>query len=789
MPLGAPGGLWAAAAALRAAAASVGAAPLARSGGHLPSLDTWTGDAAAAAASELGAVAQLEQALVDRLSRAAAVLTTYGDELDTAQRIVASLQASWSAALPADPLAQLPDGALAEIAGTYGVVTADLQLSVGVAAHRLRSLVGEVVGAEDVGRGGPRVLGWADSPPSDAAVHSTVHAALPLLADALAQRDAAHLVEPVVGDLEALSYGDPDAAARAVGRLGARVRDPVVAQTLWARLDSPGTSPLIEAVSGVGPGALTVALGTALAVAANPQYSAGLDPVTRDRFDAWRGPWLARMADSVAGRPDSSAGGGLSGAWTQGVLLTGAREAGLSPGLRYATTVGVAVVAADRTARSGTLPGGSAGMVAGGVTAASGSVGHASTGPDDPVVAVARAIEHDADAARGWLLARLPDSGQQIVVDHVVAGRYRSMDPHRAAASLVAAGDVVVAAGGSPTEKSAITLDAAVLAAVGREARNTPEPDAYRLALAPALGQIGTVLARHPDAVTAVLDDSAGLGADAAVVAEADRLTRPARDLYGWEVVLPDRPTAAALLGVLAFDGLPPGGTSASFVRSPATAPALGQVLDSLGERLEQDLVEAVRADHTGDPHALEAASRRLGETVGFVLTSAGDALAHRGVDIDERNRVLAGLVESAAGKVAIPGAVGRLSTPLVRAVADHLVRGALPTDTESTQRRATAQATEATAESAFVDVRALVSRAQPWDPDQSPYAWAARRGGVPFWDDGGVPLPELSMTTEQRRAFTAWRREVGLTVYDTAPTVVRDGMEAGVRAATRSSS
>jgi hypothetical protein len=174
---------------------------------------------------------------------------------------------------------------------------------------------------------------------------------------------------------------------------------------------------------------------------------------------------------------------------------------------------------------------------------------------------------------------------------------------------------------------------------------------------------------------------------------------------------------------------------------------------------------------------------------VGFVLTSAGDALAHRGEDIDERNRVLAGLVESAAGKVAIPGAVGRLSTPLVRAVADHLVRGALPTDTESTQRRATAQATEATAESAFVDVRALVSRAQPWDPDQSPYAWAARRGGVPFWDDGGVPLPESSMTTEQRRAFTAWRREVGLTVYDTAPAVVRDGMEAGVRAATRSSS
>jgi len=151
LPLGVPGGLWAAAAALRAAAASIGVAPLARSGGHLPSLDGWTGKAAAAAASELGAVAQLEQAVVDRLSRAAAVLTTYGDELDAAQRTVASLQASWTAVLPADPLAPLPEGALAAIAGTYGVVTADLQLSVGVAAHRLRSLVAEVVAGIDSG--------------------------------------------------------------------------------------------------------------------------------------------------------------------------------------------------------------------------------------------------------------------------------------------------------------------------------------------------------------------------------------------------------------------------------------------------------------------------------------------------------------------------------------------------------------------------------------------------------------------------------------------------------------
>jgi len=789
MPWGAPAGLWAAAAALRAAAASVGGAPLARSGGLLPSLDGWTGEAAAAAAAELGAVAQLEQAVVDRLGQAAAVLTAYGDELDAAQRTVASLQASWTAVLPADPLAPLPDGALAAIAGTYGVVTADLQLSAAVAAHRLRSLVGEVVAGGDSGPRGPRVLGWADPPPSDAAVRSTVHAVLPLVSAALAQREASELVDLVVGDLEALAYGDTDAAARAVARLATRVRDPVVAQTLWSRLDPSESSRLLDAVVGSGSAALTVTLGTALAIAVNPHYTRGLDAVTRDRLDAWRETWLARVASSIAACDDSSSGGWFGGARTQGALLTGARQAGLSPGVRYAATVGVAVVAADRSVGTGLLSGGSNARAPSGRVTPSGADGAAGTGPDDPVVDIARAIEDDGDAVRAWLLGRLPGADQQLVVDHLVAGRYRLIDPHLAAASLRAVGDLVVVAGRSPTDRSAVALDAAFLTAVGQEARNTPEPEAYRLALAPALGRIGAVLARHPDAVTAVLDDSAGLGVDAAVVVDADRLTTPARDPQAWEIVLPDRPTTAALLGALAFDDeLSPGATR-PIAGSPGTAPALTQVLGSLGQRLEQDLVDAVRADHAGDPHALDAAARRLGETVGFTLTSAGEALARRDADTDERNRVVAGLVEWAVGKVAIPGAAGRLATPLVKAAANRLVTATLPTDAESTQRRATAQATETTADAAMVDVRALVSRAEPWGPEQAPQRWAAREGGVPFWDDEGIPLPESTMTTEQRRAFTAWRREVGLTIYDTAPAVVRDGLEAGVRAAARSTS
>ena len=184
----------------------------------------------------------------------------------------------------------------------------------------------------------------------------------------------------------------------------------------------------------------------------------------------------------------------------------------------------------------------------------------------------------------------------------------------------------------------------------------------------------------------------------------------------------------------------------------------------------------------------LDAVARRLGETVGFTLTSAGEGLARRDADVDDRNRVLAGLAEAAASKVVLPGA-GRLATPLVRLAADRLVDATLPTDSAAAQRRATTQATENAADAANLEIRSLVSRAHPWTDEQSPQRWAAGHDGVRFWDDAGTPLPESAMTTAQRRAFTAWRREVGLSLYDTAPAVVRDGVEAGVRAAMRSAS
>ena len=295
-------------------------------------------------------------------------------------------------------------------------------------------------------------------------------------------------------------------------------------------------------------------------------------------------------------------------------------------------------------------------------------------------------------------------------------------------------------------------------------------------------------MARHPDALTAVLDDSAGPGMDESLAPATDRLTRPGRTSGGWEAVLPGRPATAALVGVLALDtgmaglGAPPDVVA----HGPTASPALTQVLGSVGARLEADLVDAVRADRWGDPHALDAAARRLGETVGFTLTSAGEGLARLEADADTHNRLLAGLAEAAAAKVVLPGPASAAS-PLVRLAAERLVDLTLPTGSEAAQRRATALATESAADGATVDVRTLVSRAHPWSDDQAPQRWGTARGSVGFWDETGTPLPETVMTTEQRRAFTAWRRAMGLSVYDTAPAAVRDSIEAGVRAAARS--
>ncbi|HVD27211.1 MAG TPA: hypothetical protein VNC79_01755, partial [Mycobacteriales bacterium] len=454
MPIGEPSGLWTAAAVLRAAAVTVTGSPLAASGGHVGALHAWIGDAAAAADEELTVVAQREHTMADRLVRAAAVLGAYGDELDAAQRTTATLQRSWDGAVPTDPLAAWPESALAAIAATHTVMSADLQLAADVAAHRLRALVGEVVAVDAPGQRGASSWGWADPAPSDAAVRGATLADLPVVSGVVARREAEVLAEQLVDDVEAITEGDHGAAGRMAARLGVHSRDPVVAQALWERLDPDATGRLLDVLTGFGgdPGSAAVLalLGAALATAANPVYAGAADPVTRSRLDAWREPWLAQWAANIGRSRMLPQGRAIAATWVQGVLLTGARRSGLSPGSRYAVTVGVAVVTADRAMQSSSWP-------------AAGGLSGPRSAERDPVLALARALDQDAEAARSWLLAPLPGSDRRLVVEHLVQGRYRSMDPTAAAASMAATAHLVTLAGSDDIRRDAVMLDAAFL--------------------------------------------------------------------------------------------------------------------------------------------------------------------------------------------------------------------------------------------------------------------------------------------------------------------------------------
>ena len=78
------------------------------------------------------------------------------------------------------------------------------------------------------------------------------------------------------------------------------------------------------------------------------------------------------------------------------------------------------------------------------------------------------------------------------------------------------------------------------------------------------------------------------------------------------------------------------------------------------------------------------------------------------------------------------------------------------------------------------------VERTSSIGDSSSASVWAARsattRSPVVFWDAAGRPWPEDEMTTAQRRSFADWRRDEGLTAYDTVPRIVRDGIDEGVR-------
>lgn len=815
LPLGEPVSLWRAATTLRAAAADVSSGALVSTGGRLPSLErAWAGPAAQQAGSEAALLAGRISAEVDRLLRGAVVLGDYGDALDAAQRSVTTMQRSWDthAFALAVPGAVAPE--LAHLTGAYAVVVAELSMAGDVAAHRIRALVGEAAGDP---AGGPRGRGGQGSaeqlsgaslagtggPGSgfDAAVRAATLVGLDLVTGRLDWLSADHVAHDVAAELERVAGGDPLAIGRALAAMGSRVRDPVFAQALWSRLTPDDVTRVLATLARPGPsldvtpewftrnaGELVTALGTALVTAANPDYAVGLDLVTARALDGWRRGWLAAVTSSVRTSTRQSDGGTIGGAWTQGQLLAAAARAGLSPGVEYASSVGVALVASERAAG---LPRSAGSRPAPDPAHALTSTGqHAVVGdlPDDPILSLQSALAGDVEAARAWLLHPLSEDPAVLVIDHLVGARHLLLESAGAAASMAALGQMVVAVGSDRTSPGSTHVAAAFVGAVARTSMTTPDREAFDRALAPALWDLATVVGSHTDAVTGALDGSSASGTDAAALSSLERLVRPGRVPGTFDIVIADRAAVAALVGEIALDAGPAGDSADGSTRGPDAVPALRHLVDLLGTRLENDLVAAVAADHGGDTHALEAAAGRLGATVGFTLTSAGTALAGQGADADAENRAVTSVAQLAVDKLRVAGPAGVVATPLVRYAAEHVLSSLLPTDAEAAQRAATDAALARAREQALVDARTLVSRARPWDASQSPEGWAATvatgRPVAPFWDARGTPLPESVMTTAQRRSFTDWRRAEGLSVYDTVPQEIRDAIDAGTREA-----
>ncbi len=245
----------------------------------------------------------------------------------------------------------------------------------------------------------------------------------------------------------------------------------------------------------------------------------------------------------------------------------------------------------------------------------------------------------------------------------------------------------------------------------------------------------------------------------------------------------------ASLFGELALDRIDVSGRAVD----PTRAPALVHVTQTLVSHQEADLVQAIGRDHSGDTHALDAAAARLGGTVGFVLASGGEALAGAHVTQDADNAALLSVAHEVLTKVPAPpgtGQVGGLLMPYVRVAAGNAVGRLLPTEGEATQRAETSAAIARAGDDAVLAGRTLVSQAAPWTAQQAPQVWAASttRLVTPFWAADGRPRPETTMETAELRSFNDWRRDLALTVYDTAPQVVRDAVAAGAAEAVRSS-
>ncbi len=796
-PAGNPDQLSQAAQHLALVAARVQDTTTARDGAHGWGLArSWRGPAFECARDEAATVGAECTTVGAALGPVVAALQRYAAILRDAHRRVASLAQEWDSGARRreqarhDALASLDPVLLASGLGAPSIAAtqrmADQEWASLQADLRTRhtAILRSVEAA--AGDAAACVWGFVRTLPggTDDPVRVALLARLPLTEGAVRLAEARALVAALVA-----GSGRPVGAwsspqARHIAALGVRAGDPFVAQALMEAMDPASLGRFVERLlahvysvvhqradwSAEAEPALIV-LGTALMTAANADAGVALDAGSAARLDRWRTGWLAELANMGSAQVGERVyDPPFTGFTAQAILMDRAIRAdpGMGPGTAYAAIVGTALVDADRLAPN--IPPPARGPWA--VRSPADGI--------DPVEVLLRAVREDSTAATALLTARLGDG--QPVVRYLAGDRLlRAVGQAPTAATSILADVLRKTAVG--TDEQSTSIAGAALDGFSAVAEHLASLEAPSLLAADRHLQglrsvLADLLARHPDAVWAAINDPA----DPRTWPEDDEVGHPwavaAED--GWSVRLLNRSRLAALLGELGKDGVVPGTVPT------AGAPALALVLTALIGAHSTELAGAL---NSRDAAQRDAAIVRLGQVTGFVVESARQAVVQVQVGADAAVAERRALVDKITSYIQLPNALKRNLPGIVATLVLGLVRTSVQRIGYGEATMDNAQRTDKAAdvERARVEaaVRALgfdlVSVGGWWDAQHDPLDWLRAHPGPAFCGSDGMPLPLAQMTPIQRERFLAWASTVP--DYTTLPSALVEAIEDGARA------
>ncbi|MFZ1287031.1 MAG: hypothetical protein WAR57_08350, partial [Candidatus Phosphoribacter sp.] len=637
------------------------------------------------------------------------------------------------------------------------------------------------------------VRAWfGEGPGADAAdaagMRGALLAELPVTAGTLQRSAARDLIANLItrAGRPVEQWGEPEGDL--VASLGDAVRDPLVAQALMERMPPTLLASFvarlrahIASVSGEGHGWRTQfddalnTLGAAFVTVTAQRPWEFLDTAAAAWMRSWQHRWfdhLRRTGPSIVGdRLDDPPFRGFT---ALGVLLdhAGGSVPGVTPGVAFARTVGLAMVDADRISDDyppqPRLP----------AVQGSGAEGV------DVMAALLSSLRGAPDAASALLLGRL-GNGQLVV--HYLAGERLTRGvggPAPPAAEALAAVLAVTATG---CDEQSVSIAGAALDGFGHAAETAggilgggDAVLAFEQQLQGLRYVMADLLSVHPDAIWTTINDP--VNAPSWLSAPGDEQPWAILGTGGWTVRVLNRSRLAAVIGELGKDRLVPGLATAG----PPTAPAMAHLLNSVIASETARLAEALS---TGDLDERHAGIIRLGQVTGFVLEAAraGVIAVQERADVSAAERQA--LVDRIASSLSLPATLRKsIPTALAGRTLD-LVRKAViwvgygdTTVGSAARAELNAGAVHARLESELRSLGwELVSTSGWWDPADDPLAWVQAHPGVSFCSADGRPLPLASMTAEQRERFLTWSQDVP--AFTTVPSAIVAEVQEGARA------